>query len=291
MTRNFFEWIEFLVGQSHALPRHMVAVAERTMPDQTAHIRRKNGCRDIFPGGRGVYRIAANSAARLFTLIELLVVIAIIAILASMLLPALNQAREKAKAIQCVNNLKQCGLIQHLYAGDNRDFIPLNLWKSGTNVWWGLTLKGYVTEERWGSALCPSAEPGSTRAKYYSPWYQFTYATFDRPQPPDIPSIRPDDFTSGAGFLPINKVKPELILLIDSIYKAPAYNNEWVQIYEAARWINNSGDAGVHLRHSGRANALSADGSAGATEPSAIKTKSCSQFRQAYNQLFQIVNL
>jgi prepilin-type N-terminal cleavage/methylation domain-containing protein len=120
-------------------------------------------------------------ANRAFTLIELLVVIAIIAILAAMLLPTLNRAKEAGKRIACLNNLAQLSLAAHMYLDDSHGYYPprstTNRWPNVYYDYYGQSLKLLIcpseTTNTPSTAADSTVADSASRSYFINGWNDF----------------------------------------------------------------------------------------------------------------------
>jgi prepilin-type N-terminal cleavage/methylation domain-containing protein/prepilin-type processing-associated H-X9-DG protein len=209
---------------------------------------------------------------RAFTLIELLVVIAIIAVLASLLLPALARAKMVAQRTACMSNFKQWGLAMLMYADDHDDFIPRESFSLGSQMNRFDQIRDPVSADVWYNALPPYLS--ATRASNY---FFMRPAFYERNSLFQCPSARFPKNLLYAYFsmawnskviklgLPINLNdfcrRPDTVMFLDSRLDGepmPGPGMEAASLGQPAAYANR-----FSIRHGGRGNLIFWDGHAG----------------------------
>lgn len=229
-----------------------------------------------------------------FTLIELLVVIAIIGILAAMLLPALNSARERGRAAVCVGNLHQVMLMFTTYASDYNGWICGSLENgTGTSNTWGAYLVnlGYAHQSGYNVFVCPSYAPKTFNVNEPEAWsrtyglrlepskseanaYPNYYGGTDTPSWPGA--------QTGQNLLNLYSLPnpTDYPLVGDTIdVNAPSPNpSQWYQFGDLH--VTQSTDLTLHARHLGTVNLGYADGSVRSATPQQLTDTHLPQCQQ-----------
>lgn len=201
-----------------------------------------------------------------FTLIELLVVIAVIAILAGLLLPSLNKARDRARSITCLSNMKQVGAVMNMYGNDWTDFYPAayngNAGNGGMDGYWTTVMinNSYVAQPVVGKAsflVCPSYgdKVYMDNRKTYGMWAGYSGMT-------DPGCI----LVGSSWYFQRAKFVNDRPFVLDSTVGDEVANPAWNQSYSIGSGDGSEVTTGnlkiVHLRHSLKATGLFNDGHA-----------------------------